>query len=150
HPGSLQPDHEGRGQRDAEIRPDAARGARRHLLGDGPLTDGRKVFMKPDTPDDAAANVITGPEAEAQLRYVERAIKAASDDERKAALSDGLLAFGVRFVMLWELLEQRAAADSGFIHETGERVMLLFVAWLKGKTLTARADEPERRALAAL
>jgi len=99
--------------------------------------------MEPD-------NVITGPEAEAQLRYVERALKAESEDERQAALADGLLTFGVRFVMLWKMLDEQAGADSGFFRETGQQLFVLFVAWLKGKQLSTRADEPERRALAAL
>src|SRR5262249_55243308 len=95
-------------------------------------------------------NVITGPEAEAQLRYVERALKAESKDERQVALADGLLTFGVRFVMFCMMLDEQAAAGSGFVREAGQELMVLFVAWLKGKELSTRADEPERRALAAL
>ena len=106
--------------------------------------------MEHDTPEKASDNVITGPEAEAQLRYVERALKAGSKDEREAALADGLLTFGARFVMLWIMLGKETGAWSGFVHETGPEVLILFAAWLKGKRLSARADEPERRALAAL
>src|SRR5688572_5999273 len=92
---------------------------------------------------------ITGPEAEAQLRFIERAIQAAGDDERRAALADGLLAFGPRFVMLCRLLLEQASGAALFQQITDE-VQLLFVSWMKGRDLTSRADEPERRAQAAM
>jgi hypothetical protein len=114
------------------------------------VIDGKERLLEHDTPEKASDNVITGPEAEAQLRYVERALKAGSKDEREAALADGLLTFGARFVMLWIMLGKETGAWSGFVHETGPEVLILFAAWLKGKQLSARADEPERRALAAL
>src|SRR5262245_20467550 len=106
--------------------------------------------MEPDAPEKVGDNVITGPEAEAQLRYVERVLKAPNEDERRTAFADGLLTFGVRFVMLWMLLDEQAGEGSTFFGETGEELMVLFVGWLKGKQVSTRADEPERRALAAL
>lgn len=97
----------------------------------------------------SSAAPISGPEAEAQLRYVERALKAGSEDERRAALADGLLAFGNRFVLVWMELSRMADGAEVF-RQTAEDVQILFVSWLKGQDLTTRADERERRALAAL
>ena len=92
---------------------------------------------------------ITDDEVDAQLRYVERVLSAADDNERKAALADGLLAFGVRFIALWDQLVAQAADPEDF-QQTAIDLRVLFVGWLKGRDLTARADERERRALAAL
>jgi hypothetical protein len=52
--------------------------------------------------------------------------------------------------MVWKMLDEQAAGGSDLFREKGTEVLILFVAWLKGKQLTTRADEPERRALAAL
>src|SRR5262245_28399537 len=101
--------------------------------------------MEPQAPD----NVITGPEMEAQLRYIKRALEAADDEERQAAFADGLLAFGFRFVIVWPLLMEQGG-ENEFLTGIAEEVNLLFATWMKGNDITSRADEPERRALAGL
>jgi CHAT domain-containing protein len=105
--------------------------------------------MATDMEPEASDHIITGPEIGAQLQYVKRAIEAASDEERQTALADGLLAFGFRFVRLWSLLIEQAGDPAAF-DDLAEETRVLFVSWMKGNDITSRADEPERRALAAL
>jgi CHAT domain-containing protein len=100
--------------------------------------------------DESSDAAISAVELGAHLRFVERAMEAAQDDtQRRAALADGLLAFGDRFVWTWGCLAEKASR-AGFFQDTAEEVRLLHISWMKGKNLTSRADEPDRRALAAL
>lgn len=98
-----------------------------------------------DDPEDAP---ISAGEVDAQLPYLERAMSAADQQARTAALADGLLAFGDRFVMLLRLAATRAP-DATQMDQLATQAATLHLGWLKGRRLTDRADEPERRAHAA-
>jgi hypothetical protein len=80
------------------------------------------------------------------LNYLERALSADNDGDRDAALDEGLVAWDIQFV---ELLRY-AAGQSEAMRPLAERGMERFTDWLGGETLTQRADEDERRALAAV
>lgn len=98
--------------------------------------------------DEASDVPISAEEVTAQLPYVQRAMTAADDETRAAALADGLLAFGDRFVVLLRLAATHAP-DPALLEDLTTRAATLHLGWLKGQRLTDRADEPERRAHAA-
>jgi hypothetical protein len=82
----------------------------------------------------------------AMLNYLERALSADNDADRDAALDDGLVAWDMQFVQLLRY----AAGQSEAMQPLAERGMERFTRWLAGLRLTQRADEDERRALAAV
>jgi hypothetical protein len=70
---------------------------------------------------------------------VRKALEAASEDDRRAALVEGLLEGGIDFV------SELGSADE----DVADEALQLLVGWLTGDRLTDRADEAERRWLAA-
>jgi CHAT domain-containing protein len=94
---------------------------------------------------------ISKAEVESHLEYIQRVLTAESHEERRAALSEQLLAFGPRSLSVWQQLESMAAdAQKDFYRARFDELTELWALWMKGKNLTRRPDEPERRALAGL
>ena len=52
--------------------------------------------------------LLTSPEIKAQLRLIDHVVWAQNDDDRRAAMANGLLAFGPRFVWLAGLLKDES------------------------------------------
>ncbi len=102
--------------------------------------------------DSTEAPPIGVDEARAQLEWVRRALEADSDEEREAALVEGLLEFGPRFCHSLAFLddqEKQAGTAHGRSAPLLDEATDLFLAWLAGRKLSERVDEPERRASAA-
>jgi hypothetical protein len=99
---------------------------------------------------DARASVGTGPitasEAKAIIPYLERVGVAESDEARRAALDEGIVAWGPEFLGSLSFGAQKAPDWAPIRDMAVDR----YSHWLAGATLSSRADEDERRALAAL
>lgn len=93
--------------------------------------------------------VISEAEVTSQLPFFERALMADDDDARRAALIDGIVSFGDRFVVMLRLAAAHAPQPA-VVEDLATQGARLHLGWLKGQRLTTRADEPERRARAAL
>lgn len=96
---------------------------------------------------------ISEAEASAQLPYIERALGAATPDERRSALVDALLAFGHRFGYALQYLAESSKEADGQddrFEQLAEEFQGLLESWLGREQLTDRADENERRAAAAV
>jgi CHAT domain-containing protein len=102
--------------------------------------------------DHTEAPLIGTDEVRAQLEWVRQAVEAGSDEEREAALAGGLLDFGPRFCHTLAFLadqEKQAGTGDGRYAPLLEETTDLFLAWLAGRKLSEKVDEPERRAYAA-
>jgi CHAT domain-containing protein len=113
---------------------------------DQPLYD---LILSDQAPPHAAPEAleaIDGPEAKAHVEIIGRAFQAGTSDERTAALMDGFMRFGPRLLTSLFYLEKNGDA---VIHGLVEEASELFLRWLTGVKFTQRADEDERRALAA-
>src|SRR5713101_7006329 len=94
---------------------------------------------------------ISVPEMKSHLAYVNRVRAAATDTERNDALADQLLAFGHRALVVWQEAAKMAPDEQkSFCSGVLDKAVGMYVAWIKGKNLTRRPDEAERRALAGL
>jgi tetratricopeptide (TPR) repeat protein len=97
------------------------------------------------------ADPIDVDEAKSQMRYVRRAMNAESDEERRAALADGILAFGVRFGNALDTLAEieETEGTTSLVRPLLDESKELFTNWVTGTSITERADEDERRAVVA-
>jgi CHAT domain-containing protein len=93
-----------------------------------------------------AEDLIDVDEAQHQAVLARRALVATDDGEREAALGEGLWRYGDRFI---GMLAYGASEDHATFQPLLDESIELFAHWLNGKSLTDRADEPERRAHAA-
>jgi hypothetical protein len=101
-------------------------------------------------PQDAAKSISVA-EVDSHVAYVQRVRAAANATERKDALADHLLAFGFRALFVWQELAKMAPDEQkSFYSDVLNEVEEMFVLWIKGKNLTRRPDEAERRARAGL
>ena len=91
-------------------------------------------------------------EVEVQLAYIQRALDA-EPEERRAVLVDALLAYGHRVGYAIHWLAAKAV-EEGSQDTRWEQLATefndLLTRWLDGEQLTARADENQRRAAAAV
>ncbi len=94
--------------------------------------------------DDRPINVH---EMRAMVVYVQQAVEAGSDAERDTALGEGIVAWGEQFMVV---LGHAARENASWGEPLRDRAGDLFSAWMGGRRLTRRADEEERRALAAI
>lgn len=86
-------------------------------------------------------------EMTAMLAYMEKAVGAGTEQERDDILSAGIVAWGREFInVLSYAAEQHPDPWAPMMDAANAR----FARWLGGAKLTDRADEDERRALAAL
>jgi hypothetical protein len=94
--------------------------------------------------DDRPINVH---EMRAMVVYVRLALEAGSDAERETALGEGIVAWGELFMVV---LGHAARENPSWGEPLRDRALDLLSAWMGGRRLTRRADEDERRALAAI
>jgi hypothetical protein len=92
---------------------------------------------------------INGAEAEYHLGYVEKALQAETEAERRSALGGGLLFFGHRFLWTLGYLREQSDDDATLV-ALDEEAQTLFILWLNGEPLSDRADDRDRRADAAI
>ncbi|SDL94075.1 CHAT domain-containing protein [Nonomuraea jiangxiensis] len=92
-----------------------------------------------------ASDPINVREARAILAHLEAILAAGSERERDAAIGEGIVAWGNEFISALSY----AAERSPVFHPIRDKAEELHQSWLSGKALTRRADEDERRALAA-
>jgi tetratricopeptide (TPR) repeat protein len=70
--------------------------------------------------------------------------------ERRQAIGDALIVFGMRYITFLSEGEKLAPPESaGLFNEVSGESLDLLLEWLAGETLSNRADEPERRAVVA-
>ncbi len=93
-----------------------------------------------------SADPIDVAEAENHARYVRAALLAESDEERRAALGEGLLLFGTRFAHTLSILTEQEVQSPNRFAPLRDEAAELFTSWATGTRLTDRADEDERRA----
>lgn len=97
----------------------------------------------------SAPEPITAPEARAHIQHVEKVFAAGTDADRTDALAGQLLTFGHRALLVWnEMLRAAPDEKKSFFSGICDKAASMYGAWMKGRNLTRRPDEAERRALA--
>lgn len=85
------------------------------------------------------------------FKYMTPVLLASSDEERDAAIADGIITYGGRFVHVWrEVIDAVDDDQKAQYREIAEQVVVQYMTWMKGRNLTRRPDENERRALAGI
>ena len=126
-----------------------------------PMDTGRRDKMTIMQPQ-PASGPITPAEAESHAVYVRRALAAKTPQERQQALAEQLLAFGHRALTVlsdllkivenpaWRDLLSMVEGPPEAYREIFVEALRLYAEWMKGRKLTSRPDEAERRALAGV
>ncbi|MEA3277098.1 MAG: CHAT domain-containing protein [Pseudomonadota bacterium] len=104
----------------------------------------------PETTRGSDPQPIDEDEAKGHIVYLRTILEADNADERKAPLAEAFLRYGLRFIISLQYLKQEegdpgAAKFGAILDESHE----MFLEWLAGERISDRADEPERRAVAA-
>jgi hypothetical protein len=86
-------------------------------------------------------------EMRAMVGFLQRVVTAESEQERDDALGEGIVAWGKEFI---NVLTFAVEQDSERWQPIRDVAINRYTAWLGGAELTRRADEDERRAIAAL
>jgi hypothetical protein len=95
-------------------------------------------------------DLIDADEAQHQSLLIKRARETENREQRQAALADGMLAYGPRFMHFLGAvaqLEQEEAWGGDRLQRLFDEALDLYTSWLGGKQLTDRVDEAERRYL---
>src|SRR2546426_1614328 len=94
-------------------------------------------------------NAMNGDEAQAQIVFIDKALRARRKDIRRRALSDGFMSFGLRFYDGVGYLAAQANHAQPFEGLRQESLEIL-TDWMLGDKLTQSEEEDERRAEMAM
>jgi CHAT domain-containing protein len=111
-------------------------------------TSGPDVPAGPDgtSAEDKLFANIDATEAEKIVPYVRRALDAQSDEDRRRAVADGLISWGMVWAATVKLLVEQGQGTPGEadFRRLRDESKELTIEWLGGRRLSDRADEPDR------